>query len=122
MIDWELLFLGVSCALSIYGVISARSRASNDALENLRKMVEETKLNMARMEGKHGERIQALETEIKNGIGHKDLDAIYKRSNEDQGLVHRRVDEMHNLVAQIRSDVGEMTGTLRAGLPPIGKL
>lgn len=122
MIDWQLLFVGISCALSLYGAVAAHSRASAEALEHLRKQLEESKLKMAEMEGRHGERIQALETEIKNGVGHKDLDAVHKRSSDELTLVHRRVDEMHNLVAQIRSDMGEMKGILRAGLPPIGKL
>ena len=102
--------------------MAAHSRASADALEQLRKQLEESKLKVADMEGRHGERIQALETEIKNGVGHKDLDAVHKRNSDEIGLVHRRVDEMHNLVAQIRSDMGEIKGILRAGLPPIGKL
>jgi len=59
-----------------------------------------------------GQRVRAVETRIEDGIGQDDIDAIHKRNHEDLRAVHLRVDDLHKLLSDISSKIGEVSGKL----------
>ena len=102
---WTMAIFALNFSLAIYGITAARGRASAEALERIKSEFthaldahkEKTGMTFNRL----GERLQAVETGLKNSISHEDISAV-----------HRRVDEMHRMLSDIKSDLGKLAGFL----------
>jgi hypothetical protein len=104
---WTVAIFLISFGLNVYSINSARSRASADALEKMRRDLEHGLERHKEQTGlifnQFAQRLQAVETEQKNAIGHDDLSAV-----------HRRVDEMHKILGDIAKAVSRVEGILEA--------
>lgn len=131
---WSLLGFSLNFFLALYCIVAARSRATADTVEQNRRELskaievsrEKTEIEISRVtqriqvvetEAKNslsnykekvglefngiGQRLQAVETEVKNAITHDDLSAV-----------HKRVDEVHKLLASVGSTVSRVEGML----------
>lgn len=102
---WTLLIFLLNFGLAWFSILSARSRASTDKLEQyhgearaqLELFKEKTGLSFNRI----GERLQAVETNQQNGITHEDLSAV-----------HKRVDEMHKMMTEVVRGISRVEGLL----------
>lgn len=103
---WTFVFALAGVLISIGSLISARGRASSERMELMFTAIRAELASLKdRNESTHsrfGERIQGLETSVSNGINTDDLAAV-----------HRRVDQIHEVIAGIRSDVGTVKGILQ---------
>ncbi|SMF94320.1 hypothetical protein SAMN02949497_1630 [Methylomagnum ishizawai] len=93
---WSAIALVLNFGLAIYGISSARGRATANALDTHK---EKTGMTFQRL----GERVQALETEVKNSITHDDLSAV-----------HRRVDTVLEEIRKTNQSMGRIEGYLEA--------
>lgn len=102
---WNALFLTLNFGLAIYGITSARSRASAQELDHIKadsaKALESHKEKVGQTFVRMGERLQAVETDLKNSITHEDLSAV-----------HKRVDEVLKTLGNVGATVSRVEGLL----------
>lgn len=102
---WTLLFVLMNFMMAIYSVNSTKSRASAEKLEQVNLLLK-SEIHTLREQhnqtaSRFGERIQALETNVENQINRHDIESV-----------HRRVDEMHSIMAEVQSTIGHVKGML----------
>lgn len=102
---WTMMIFGLNLWLAIYGIISARGRASAEALEKIKT---DSAGSLALHKEKCGqlftamsERLKAVETNQTNSITHDDLSAV-----------HKRVDDVHKMLSEIGRSVSRVEGLL----------